>query len=74
MSEVSYKMADWAAPRIDWIGNAKEEARRKFEGKYPGILMDCQDLMPTEDGLSRGYWRPSIPPDRVDGNTIYYSC
>lgn len=74
MSEVSCKMDGWASPRIDWIGNAKEDARRKFERKYPGVPMESQDLMPTEDGLSRGYWRMGKLPDRVEGNTIYWKC
>lgn len=76
MKEIAVKMTPLATPRRDYIGNEKtrEKARLEFAELYPNLPHERQELMPTREGLLRGYWRPSIAPLRVEGNTIYYKC
>lgn len=76
MKEIAVKMTPLMTPRRDYIGSSecKEAARLEFIELYQNLPCEHQELIPTNEGLLRGYWRPSILPSRVEGNTIYYQC
>jgi hypothetical protein len=80
VKEVAIKVSPFCTPVVKWISDGKrkdlmkERARIKFASLYPDVPCENQDLVPTEEGLLRGYWRPSIAPSRIEGNTIYYQC